>query len=92
MGFPDNVVVEALTLCGRCCICYKFCGTKIELHHFEQKACYYKKPLTMYAWHCTRHINNERLGQYWCSNPWNMNDHDEICVMKRLCGAINTSI
>ena len=39
MSFPDSVAVEALTSCGRCCcICHKFCGTKIELHHIEQKA------------------------------------------------------
>lgn len=39
MGFPDSVAIEALTSCGRCCcICHKFCGTKIELHHIKQKA------------------------------------------------------
>lgn len=39
MSFPDSVAVEALTSCGRCCcICHKFCGTKIELHHIVQKA------------------------------------------------------
>ena len=39
MAFSENVAAEALTLCGRsCCICHKFCGTKIELHHIEQKA------------------------------------------------------
>lgn len=39
MSFPESVAIEALTLCGRCCcICHKFCGTKIELHHIEQKA------------------------------------------------------
>ncbi|MDK2814036.1 MAG: hypothetical protein PWQ08_1291 [Clostridiales bacterium] len=39
MGFPESVANEALTLCGRCCcICHKFCGTKIELHHIKQKA------------------------------------------------------
>lgn len=40
MGFPEGVATEALALCGRsCCICHKFCGTKIELHHIKQKAC-----------------------------------------------------
>ena len=39
MSFPDKVVVAALTACERrCCICHKFCGTKIELHHIKQKA------------------------------------------------------
>lgn len=39
MGFPDSVQVEALASCGRCCcICHKFCGTKMELHHIVQKA------------------------------------------------------
>ena len=39
MGFPDSVAVEALAACGRCCcICHKFCGTKMELHHIKQKA------------------------------------------------------
>ena len=39
MGFPDSVAVEALVACGRsCCICHKFCGTKMELHHIKQKA------------------------------------------------------
>lgn len=39
MGFPDAVSEEALLSCGRrCCICHKFCGPKIELHHIKQKA------------------------------------------------------
>lgn len=39
MSFPESVSSEALVLCGRCCcICHKFCGTKIELHHIKQKA------------------------------------------------------
>ena len=39
MSFPESVAIEALTLCGRyCCICHILCGTKIELHHIEQKA------------------------------------------------------
>ena len=39
MSFPDNVAIDALASCGRCCcICHKFCGTKIELHHIAQKA------------------------------------------------------
>ena len=39
MSFPKSVEIEALVKCGRCCcICHKFCGTKIELHHIKQKA------------------------------------------------------
>lgn len=37
MGFPKSVSDRALAACGRhCCICHKFCGTKIELHHIKQ--------------------------------------------------------
>ena len=39
MGFPADVANRALIACNRCCcICHKFCGTKIELHHIKQKA------------------------------------------------------
>ena len=39
MGFPQSVSDAALAACGRrCCICHKFCGTKIELHHIIQVA------------------------------------------------------
>jgi hypothetical protein len=39
MTFPNNVAEMALLLCGRCCcLCHKFCGTKIELHHISQQA------------------------------------------------------
>lgn len=39
MGFPNDVSERALIDCGRhCCLCHKFCGTKIELHHIKQKA------------------------------------------------------
>jgi len=34
MPFSQSIRDEALLSCGRhCCICHKFCGTKIELHH-----------------------------------------------------------
>lgn len=34
MPFPEKVKEDALVACGRhCCICHKFCGTKIEIHH-----------------------------------------------------------
>lgn len=39
MSFPQYVSDAAMTACGRCCcICHKFCGTKIELHHIKQAA------------------------------------------------------
>lgn len=39
MGFSEKVQADALVACGRCCcICHKFCGTKIALHHIKQKA------------------------------------------------------
>lgn len=35
----ESVASKALALCGRsCCVCHRFCGMKIELHHIEQKA------------------------------------------------------
>lgn len=38
MGFSSKVKEEALVACGRhCCICHKFCGIKIELHHIRLK-------------------------------------------------------
>lgn len=39
MGFNRVVKDQALASCGRCCcICHKFCGTKIECHHIVQEA------------------------------------------------------
>jgi hypothetical protein len=39
MGFPTAIAEKALLDCGRsCCICHKFCGSKIELHHIIQVA------------------------------------------------------
>lgn len=38
MGFPAKVKEDALVSCGRhCCVCHKFCGTKIEVHHIETR-------------------------------------------------------
>ncbi|WP_046754884.1 HNH endonuclease [Kordia jejudonensis] len=38
MGFDKTVAENALISCGRhCCLCHKFCGTKMELHHINQK-------------------------------------------------------
>jgi len=39
MSFSSSVKEEAFVKCGRCCcICGKFCGTKIEVHHIKPKA------------------------------------------------------
>lgn len=39
MSFPASVKDEALVACGRhCCICHRFCGLKIEIHHIKPKA------------------------------------------------------
>ena len=39
MAFTGSIAEQALLECGRCCcICHRFCGFKIELHHIIQKA------------------------------------------------------
>lgn len=39
MSFKGEIAEKALVSSGRCCcICHKFCGTKIELHHIKQQA------------------------------------------------------
>ncbi|MEK7990914.1 MAG: HNH endonuclease [Thiotrichaceae bacterium] len=39
MSFPPDVADEVLVLCGRhCCLCHKFAGGKMELHHIAQRA------------------------------------------------------
>ena len=39
MPFPSNIKEDALVACGRCCcICHKFCGTKIEVHHIREES------------------------------------------------------
>lgn len=39
MGLPTKVADEVLVRCNRhCCLCGKFVGTKIELHHIKQVA------------------------------------------------------
>jgi hypothetical protein len=36
VAFPDDVRIEILLACKRCCaICHNFCGLKIELHHIR---------------------------------------------------------
>lgn len=37
MSFSSKIKEDALVASGRCCcICHKFCGTKIEVHHIRQ--------------------------------------------------------
>jgi hypothetical protein len=39
MPFSQQVKTDALVASGRCCcICHRFCGTKIECHHIVQEA------------------------------------------------------
>lgn len=39
MSFDRSVADKVLVACGRCCcLCHKFCGTNIELHHIKQEA------------------------------------------------------
>lgn len=39
VGFPVKIKEDALVSCGRhCCLCHKFCGLKIEIHHIKPKA------------------------------------------------------
>lgn len=39
MGFKKSEVDKLLVECGRhCCVCKKYCGSKIQLHHISQKA------------------------------------------------------
>jgi len=39
MPFPPDLKEDALVACGRCCcICHKFCGTKIEVHHIREES------------------------------------------------------
>ena len=39
MGFSQDVKMQAMVACGRCCaICHKFCGNNMEVHHIIQKS------------------------------------------------------
>ena len=39
MGFDKNQASTLLAQCHRrCCICHRFCGVKMELHHVEHRA------------------------------------------------------
>ena len=38
MPFSEDIKIKALVSCGRkCCICHKFCGNNMEIHHIKQK-------------------------------------------------------
>lgn len=37
--WPKKIKEEALVACGRrCCVCHRFCGRNIELHHIEMES------------------------------------------------------
>lgn len=39
MAFSESIKNKAMVLCGRrCCICHKFCGNNMEIHHIKAKA------------------------------------------------------
>lgn len=39
MAFSEETRIKALVSCGRrCCICHKFCGNNMEIHHIKAKA------------------------------------------------------
>lgn len=39
MPFPLRIAVQAMIDCGRsCCLCNKYCGTKIECHHITPES------------------------------------------------------
>ena len=39
MAFPNEVKIKAFVACGRrCCICHKFCGNNMEIHHIHPHA------------------------------------------------------
>lgn len=39
MAFSEEVKIKAMVACGRrCCICHKFCGNNMEVHHIKAQA------------------------------------------------------
>ena len=39
MPFSEDIKIKALVSCGRkCCVCHKFCGNNMEIHHIKAKA------------------------------------------------------
>ncbi|MBQ8042704.1 MAG: HNH endonuclease, partial [Clostridia bacterium] len=38
-AFSEDIKIKAMVACGRrCCICHKFCGNNMELHHIKARA------------------------------------------------------
>ena len=39
MAFSEDIKTKAMISCGRCCcICHKFCGNNMEVHHIKAQA------------------------------------------------------
>lgn len=39
MGFSQKIKEDIMVACGRhCCLCHKFCGLKIEIHHIKPQS------------------------------------------------------
>lgn len=39
MSFSEEIKTKAMIACGRCCcICHKFCGNNMEVHHIKARA------------------------------------------------------
>ena len=39
MAFSEDIKTRAMVACGRCCcICHKFCGNNMEVHHIRARA------------------------------------------------------
>lgn len=39
MAFSEDVKIKTMVACGRhCCICHKFCGNNMEVHHIKAQA------------------------------------------------------
>ena len=39
MAFSEEIKIKAMVACGRCCcICHKFCGNNMEVHHIKARS------------------------------------------------------
>lgn len=39
MAFSEDIKIKAMVACGRrCCVCHKFCGNNMEVHHIKARA------------------------------------------------------
>lgn len=39
MAFGEEIKIKAMIACGRCCcVCHKFCGNNMEVHHIKARA------------------------------------------------------